>query len=653
MKQLNFPARAFVPLALLVLSLCTPVLAADDAASAEKRGKLIGILKSDAAPAEKAITCKELAIYGNKEAVPALAPLLADPKLTSWARIALEAIPGPEADAALRTALDQVKDRILVGVINSIAVRRDTKAVPGLVAKLKDANPDVASAAAEALGHIGGDDAAKALTESLSGAEALRSSAAYGCILCAENYLEQGKAPAATRLYESVRKSSAPRQRILEATRGAILAAGAQGLPLLLEQLRSSDWAFIGIGLRTARELPGAKVTEALAKELETAAADRQEPLFQALADRQDAAVLPKILQVAKSGPTPLRVLALGTLDRFRDPAAVGILLEGTGASDAAVAQAAKATLNRLGGKEVDRELVTRLAKASGKTAQALLDLCKQRHIVEALPAAVKRLDDSDAGVRRAALETVGALGSTSEASGLATRLTKTPDAKVRGDIEQALLAICGRAGAPCIPAVLPLMKNSDSGLRLIGVNALAAIGGNEAVAAVAHAVDDSDPAVQDEVVRALSEWSGNWPKDSGVAEPLLALAKSGKKPAYQVQGLRGYLKYIQENKELGNADKITKINAALPLMKRSEEKQLAISVLGTIPTATALDALASFTSDPATAETACMAITRLANSEQAKELPKDGLRKALEIAAKSTNETTRKQADAALKKLN
>jgi len=639
--------------ALLALSALPTFAAEGDASAAEKQRQLIAVLQSSAAPAEKAITCKKLAIYGTKEAVPALAPLLTDPHLTSWARIALEAIPGPEADAALRAALDKTQGRVLVGVINSIAVRRDAKAGPALIAKLKDANTDVASAAAEALGHLGGDAATKALTQALTGPEALRSSAAYGCILCAELYVQQGKASTAAKLYDTVRKAGVPRQRVLEATRGAILARGADGIPLLLEQLRASDWAFIGIGLRTARELPGAKVTEVLAQELGTANPDRQEPLFLALADRQDAAVLPKILQVAKTGSPALRVLALGMLDRFRDPSAVGILLEAAAGTDATAAQAAKATLNRLGGKEVDHELVTRLPQASGKTAQALLDLCKQRRVVEALPSAVKLLDAPDAAVRRAALEFVGVLGSTPEAANLAARLSKTTNAKERGDVEQALLAICGRAGAPCLPHVLPLVKSSDSSLRLAGINALAAIGGNEAVTAVAGAAQDSDPSVQDEAVRALSEWPGNWPKDAAVAEPLLALAKSGKKPSYQVQGLRGYLKYIQENKDLSNGDKIAKINGALPLVQRPEEKQLAVSVLGTIPSAAALEALVTFANDSGTAEAAFLSITHLAGGDQAKELPKDALRQALQLAAKSANETTRKLAEGALKKLN
>src|SRR5688572_20278745 len=104
--------------------------------SADKQQKMIAVLKSDAPKADKAITCKQLAVWGDKEAVPALAPLLLDKELISWARIALEAIPGPEADEALRAALPKVSGNMLVGIINSIGVRRDEKAVDALAGKL-------------------------------------------------------------------------------------------------------------------------------------------------------------------------------------------------------------------------------------------------------------------------------------------------------------------------------------------------------------------------------------------------------------------------------------------------------------------------------------------------------------------------------------
>ncbi len=91
--------------------------------------ELLAVLRSDTPPADKAIACKQLAIYGSSEAVPDLAKLLSDPQLASWARIALEAIPGPKPDEALRKAAESLQGDLLVGTINSIGVRRDAGAV--------------------------------------------------------------------------------------------------------------------------------------------------------------------------------------------------------------------------------------------------------------------------------------------------------------------------------------------------------------------------------------------------------------------------------------------------------------------------------------------------------------------------------------------
>jgi HEAT repeat protein len=118
------------------------------ARAAENERDLIAVLQGNSPPAEKAITCKKLAIYGSKEAVPALAALLLDPELTSWVRTALEAIPDPAAAAALRDALPKAEGRVLIGIINSVGVKRDSQAVSALVDKLHGSDPDVAAAAA-------------------------------------------------------------------------------------------------------------------------------------------------------------------------------------------------------------------------------------------------------------------------------------------------------------------------------------------------------------------------------------------------------------------------------------------------------------------------------------------------------------------------
>jgi HEAT repeat protein len=621
--------------------------------SAEKQRKLIGVLKSDTPPEEKAIACKQLAVCGTKDAVPALAALLSDPRLASWARIALEAIPGPAANAALRKAMGELQGKLLIGTINSIAVRRDAKAVAGLVKKLKEADPEVASAAAVALGRIGGATAAKALEPSLANVPAaVRPAVAEGCVLCAEGFLAQGKPAEAVKLCDAVRKADVPKQRILEATRGAILARQSAGIPLLLEQLRSPDKAFFAIGLRTARELNGPKVTEALVAELKRCNPDRQGVLLLAVADRGDAAALSAVLEAARRSPTKVRIVAMGVLERRGNLSSVPVLLEAAAGGEAEVAQAAFGALTRLPGNEVDSDFLGRLPQATGKRRQVLIELAGRRRIEAALPSIVGFAKDSDAGVRSAAAQAIGTLGDDKQAGTLVLLLQKSQNPKERADLEMALIAIGGRSGARCVPHLLPLAQSDDSALRIIALHLLASAGGPEALAIVKPAVDDKDEAVRDEAVRTLSTWPNNWPEEGGVVEPLLALAKTSTKTAYQVLGLRGYLQYVQGARMIKDEDKVGKVNEVLPLIKRPEEQRLAIGVVGAIPTAGALKLLMTFTAEPAVADDACSALVKLAG-DKAAGISREERQQALQtVVEKSKNAATKKKAEGILKEI-
>ncbi len=261
--------------------------------SPKKEQDLISVLHSDAAKAKKADACKDLAVYGSEKAVPELGKLLADEQLASWARIALEAIPGPASDEALRKGVDSLKDKLLVGTINSIGVRRDAMAVKPLAGKLADQDAAVASAAAVALGHIGNADAAKALQPALASTSGkTRSAVAEGLVLCAERSLAAGHAPEAVALYDEVRKADLPKQRVLEATRGAILARQDEGIALLLEQLRSDDKKMFRMALGLAREFPGTQVDQALAGEIDHATPEHAALVIGAMADRRETVVL-------------------------------------------------------------------------------------------------------------------------------------------------------------------------------------------------------------------------------------------------------------------------------------------------------------------------------------------------------------------------
>jgi HEAT repeat protein len=651
--------RSFTWSVILVLTLVSAAFAgqSDVAAAggkgspAEKQRSLIRLLESNAAPGDKAIACKELAIYGTKDAVPALAALLSNPDLASWARIALEVIPDSAADAALRKAMGRLQGKLLVGTINSIGVRRDAKAVAELGKKLDDPDASVVSAAAVALGRIGGTKAARVLEQSLArGPVGAHAAVAEGCILCAERLMLQSQTTQAAKLYDAVRSAAVPKQRILEATRGAILARESGGLPLLIEQLRSPDKASFGIGLRTARELPGLAVTEALAAELDRCSPDRQPLLLLAIADRSDTAAAAAVLKAAQADSKKVRLAAINALEPRANAASLPVLLEAAAGADADVAQAAIGVLTRLPGNDVDTYVLDRLPQSSGKTRQVLIELAGRRRVDRALPAMVGFAADPDAGVRCAAVQTIGILGDDKHAAELVRLLSAAQAPKERADIEAALIVIGGRSGARCVPHLLPLAKSSDATLRITALHALASAGGPEALGGVKTAIDDGDESVRDEAVRTLSTWPNNWPEDAGVTEPLLTLAKYSRKTSYQVLGLRGYLQYVQGDKRLKDDAKAGKVKEVLPLLKRPEEQRLAIGVIGDIPTAQSLELLVAFAAEPAIADDACSAVVKLAG-DKGSGIAKEQRQQALQtVVEKSTQDETRQKAKQMLK---
>ncbi len=638
---------------LIIVAMSAGTVAQDRPAADVKQRDLIAVLQSDAPKSEKAITCKKLAIYGTEQSVPALAPLLADKELASWARIALEAIPGTAADTALRNALGKLQGRLLVGVINSIAVRRDVGAVDTIVQKLDDANASVASAAAVALGHIGGEKAAKALTKSLAIAPSgVRSAVAEGCILCAERFLAHDRTAEAVKLYDTVRKADVPDQRHLEAIRGAILARQSAGLPLLIKQLRSEDKKRLGIGLRTARELPGRNVTEALAVELNRLNPDRRPLLLLALADRSDSAVLPIVHKAAQSSPKELRITAINILIRLGDVSCVPVLLKAATEDDAKLEQAAMETLVRLPGKDVDADLLARLPQARGKLQQVLIELSGQRQISSALPAVVLSLHDVDAEIRGAAVRTISIIGQDQQTADLVKLLQNTNNSSERAGIRKALLAISGRCGVKCIPHLKPLTQSSDNELHIIGLHAFAIVGGSDALAAVKSAIETAEPPAQDEAVRILSNWPNNWPEDSEAGQALLMLATSAKKMPHQVLGLRGYLQYIRGNKKLSNERKVSKVKDMLSHIKRPEEKWQAIAVLGEAPSASALELLTTLAEDPAVVEEAYSAMVRI-TAKDIRGVSRNQRRQVLQtVAEKSRNDGTKQRARKTLRGL-
>jgi len=532
----NF-CRLAVLLTALVVVATTSARAFDGPdASPEQEKELLTLLRSEAPPAEKAIACKKLAIYGSAGSVPDLAKLLPNPQLSSWARIALEAIPGEASDDALREAAGSLEGRLLIGMINSIGVRQDAKAVDLLTTKLQDADVEVASAAAVALGRIGDDAATKSLRAALAGTPAkVRSAVAEGCVLCAERLHKEGETVAAAEIYDEVRNADVPKQRIIEATRGAILARSQKGIPLLLELFQSPDKAMFQLALGTVREYSGNSVDAFLPDAVANAKPDRAALIIQAMADRPKFVNLAAVLKAAEQGPRQVRMSAIDALQRVGDDSCLSALLKIAIGSDEDLATAAQETLAVLPGRHVDGEIGVLLPSATGDAYRILLQLVGQRRIENLVEEIEKALDHRDSSVRSAALIALGETVPLNKLSVLVSQVVRPQHAEDAPVAQQALKAASVRMPdrEACAASLTVALNRSPAATKSTLLEIISDVGGTTALQTLATAAKDKDEQLQDTSSRLLGTWN-----TLTAAPVLLDLAKTGPAEKYRIRAL-------------------------------------------------------------------------------------------------------------------
>ena len=592
---------AIVPL--LVALVCDAAInaRAEGPAVAPQEQALLAVLRSETPESEKAITCKRLAIQGSPAAVGDLAALLANERLASWARIALEAIPGPEADAALRKAAETLSGRLLVGTINSIGVRRDTAAVGLLEGRLADGDADVAVAAAAALGSIGTPEVAAILVRSLAAGSPDREAVALASVVAAERLLAAGRRDEALAAFDAVWRADVSEQRRAEAARGAILARGEAGIPLLVELVKAPSKRLFNMGLSTARELGAGTGRDAgLAEKVDLAllgaiaagssaatGAGRAALVIDVLADRNAGgagkAVQAALVDAASAGPAANRLAAIRGLGRVGDAAVVPRLLVFAAEPEPTVAAAAIDAVVVLPGAAVDREITSRLATADAKALPALIGLVGRRRI-PAVAEIVPLAGHGDAAVRQAAIR---ALGATVDAGQLdvLVRLAANPRDDAEADVATAALAeaavrmadrdACAGKIAAAIDAGSP-RKNAL--LAIVGE-----VGGPRALAAVAAAARSGDPALADVATRLLGKWM-----TPDAADVLLALATSDAAGSYRGRTLKGYIR-IARQFVMPEAERAAMCRKALAAAGDAADRKAVIEILVRYPHAETL----------------------------------------------------------------
>jgi len=397
-----------------------------------------------------------------KKAVPALIAALkdSDKKVREFAAKSLGEI-GPAAKKAVPALIALHSDWSVREAALSALRKMGLKAVPALIAELKDSNSSARKFAAEALGKIGpaAKEAVPALIAALKDSE-------WNVRDSAEEALED-IGPAAKKavpaLIAALKDSDWKVRKFAAKALGEIGPAAKKAVPALIAL--HSDWIDREAALSALRKM-GLEAVPALIAALKDSDRKVRESAAKALGDIGPAAkeAVPALIAALKDG------------DRFVQSLAAKVLGE--------IGPAAKEAVLALIDAQKDSD-----RKVRESAAEALEDIGPAAK--EAVPALIAALKDSDRKIRKFAAEALGKIGpAAKEAVPELIAALKDVDRKVREFAAKALGEI-GPAAKEAVPALIAALKDVDRFVQSLAANALGKIGpaAKEAVPALIAAL--------------------------------------------------------------------------------------------------------------------------------------------------------------------
>jgi HEAT repeat protein len=578
--------------------------------NAAEEKELIAVLQSSAGAVEKCAACQQLRIYGTAKSVPALAALLGQERVGHAARYALEGIPGPEATAALREALTKTSGLAKAGIINSLGWRRDAESVPLLMPLISDADTPIAKETASALGRISGEKAVAALIAARDNSNpTVRCAVLEALLLCAENRLSAGDNSGAAALYSNLYHADVPTAIRVAAWRGLVLSNDSQRPELVVKALTGNDEQLRLVALKLVREIKDEQLIKACQQQWDSLPASAQVAVLDAHL-QFGAEALATIRTVSKSPYPEVRIAAWQALADLSDTSMIPALAQAAAEGEPAERDAARDTLTRVHGPGMRDALLAYLKQAETTEKVELLIALGKRSDTAAAPMLLQYAKAPEETVRLAALESLRRLAVADTLLPLLDLVVTPKSASDRDAILKALVAVCQTSPDKDNTSrqVIAAMNRLPASERRFVLPVLLELATNADLTEMLKSTQSSDEQLVRQSIRLLTQWPNAAP-----AENLFEMTRTNSDPSIRTLALRGGITVA--GREPDSSARLALIRQALSLATRTEEKKLALSQLGRIPLAEALDMSLRYLDDPEIVNEAGLAAVSIAES--------------------------------------
>lgn len=585
----------------------------DPAKLAAATSELLALLRqADAAPAVRQEAAQQLGLVllagsGNAHAdtLNALAPLLADPAQSDFARLALDRVPGDAVDTLYLQALLNSAGRTRLGLIDAVGTRGIAGAAPVLAGLLT--NAEASTAAATALGRIGGRPALDALAQAPNPLAPAVLKARLAAAAKAD-------AATATRVAgELYRNPSVPLAQRTVALRQLIAANPAGAVEEIHAALSGAEPALHAVAIESVRSLAVADAGAQLTTRLSAYAPAVQTALIAALGHRGDASAVPGLLTALGSAEPAVRLAALEALGRLPGTSEVAHRLAALATGRGAEAEAAAASLARLDGPGLD-DLIRTGASAGNDLAlrTVFIRQIAARNLTEAVPFLIGLRTSPEENLRLEALDALRLIAGAAEQRALIDWAVGAPGRNEQNRAVRALITIILRDGAVGTRAatVIAALDSGDAAARQILLPVLSRATGAPAIAAAARLARAPDAAVAAAATAELARWP-----DAAALPALVELAVATGSEDIRTAAVQGAARFLAQDGEDVAAARSARARSLLELPLPASARSALIHVLSLCADEAALAVAKGYLADPATTAVAQDAVDAITSN--------------------------------------
>ena len=577
---------------------------------AKMAAKLASFLNEETTYAGRQFVCLQLRAVGTSAEVPVLTTFLNNPEDADNARMALQNIAGEEALVPLRRALETFQGRLLTGVIESLAERRDVVSIPDLI-KLSDSeDQQIAATALAALGAF--DDAESVETLMKPRKPALEMTRLNALLRVGHSFLNKGDIANARKIFDALSDSEMPMifQR-------AALEGTLRTLPEQIQHTLVYQWFFEddpsknAIAASRLQHLPASQFDELFSRTGEMN--PRMRLIFLELAAVQHSEKLMAYLrETLETGGETERLSAVRTLGLMGDPDVIPMLIEML--RDEAVQNEVAETLKRFSKDVVERPLIRVLDQADIRLK--VLEIMGDLKCYEAIDPLIVMAQSEDPDVFVPVIAALGRICDPDDADiprMLRLYLASRPGIH-RESVERAIVIICEMMPDPDSRADFLIRHLRNQGGELTPstlVTTLPLLGrvGNARVADLLFPLLTSDqPDTQRAAIRALC----NWP-NANYKNELWDIAVNSPSQEYSRWALRAYIRVVTLRSERPESETLAMLQNAMGIATDDDDRRLCLNRAASIRTMETVEWVAGFLDDPALAQTACETLAELA----------------------------------------